>query len=163
MSSLRSLASLALTACLALAAILGCRARGAAAPDPLVVVGPAPYRYPAAPPSNRGTVVVAVRVSDAPERSLAQAAVVLVASDDDRRVASASTGLDGVARLDSVPVGDYSLRVLRVGYKAHTLPVSVRGDCPQRVEVHLELAPTCLFPCPQVRARATVTICAPAT
>jgi hypothetical protein len=144
------------------AAALGCRPR--APPGVLVVAGPRPYVDPAAARTGRGALVVAVRASDTPERGLEEAAVsVEVAGGGGRAARGAWTAADGVARLDSVPAGAYVLRVRRIGYKAHAVPVTVRADCPQRVEVYLEPAPSCLFDCPQVPARATITTCAPAT
>ena len=127
------------------------------------MVGPAPYSDPAAPRTGRGSLIVAVRPSDAPERGVDHASISLEGPGGRPLGIGALAGADGVARLDTVPVGAYTLRVRQVGYKAHAVPVTVREDCPQRVEVYLELAPMCLFTCPQVPARATVTTCAPAT
>lgn len=126
-----------------------------------MVAGPRPYIHPAALRAGRGTLVIAVRSSAAPERGLEQATVALEAGGG--RPQGAWTGADGVVRLDTIPAGAYILRVRRIGYKEHAVRVTVRADCPQRVEVFIEPAPNCLFACPQVPARATLTTCAPKT
>lgn len=127
------------------------------------VRGPRPYRDPAAPATGRGTLVVVVRPTNAPERGLGHAAVALAPDGPLTQPRAAATDTDGVARLDSVPVGPYRIRVRRIGYRPLEVPLRIEEGCPQRAEVYLEPSPNCLFECPQVPARVTLTSCEPAT
>ena len=116
-----------------------------------------------------GSLTVIVRESGRPERVLWGAEVVLTApggtvrQDFQDAPYRARTASDGIARLDSLPAGAYVLRARLVGFAAHSVALEVQAGCPQRAEVYLMLTPTCLFSCPQIPPRATITTCRPAT
>ena len=140
-----------------------CRRAAPSGPVVSVVRGPRPYRDPARPGPAVGTLIVAVRTTDAPEGGLHGAAVSGARPGAAGAAFGAHTDPAGVARFDSLPAGAYVLRVRRIGYRPLDVRLTVRGDCPQRVEAYVEPHPNCLLECPQVPARVTVTSCDPAT
>ena len=116
-----------------------------------------------------GSLTVIVRESGRPERVLWGAEVVLgtpggsLRQDFQDAPYRARTASDGIARLDSLPPGAYVLRARLPGFAVHTVALEVQAGCPQRAEVYLMPTPSCLFSCPQLPARATITTCQRAT
>ena len=143
---------------LAATTAVACHSR-ARAVDPLIVLRPAAPVAHSDTLSTPASVVVVVRSSSSPEQTVGYATVVL--QRDGHGPIGVRTGADGVARLDTVPVAAYVIRAYRLGYDQYTVPMAARAGCAQHVEIYLKPHMTCLFTCPQVPARATITTCAP--
>ena len=85
-----------------------------------------------------GRVDVAIRSADRPTQALGAALVTLRLADHPpvRRVTQDG---DGVARFDTLPSGQYELRVERIGYYAANLVVPITDGCRIDVEVYLSV------------------------
>ena len=135
------------------------------APPVQVVVGLEARVEDAARRVDRGSLTVVVRESGRPERVVWGAEVVLRAPGGTVRQDfldapyRARTADDGIAHFDSLPAGVYVLRTRFPGFAVHTVKLEVRAGCPQRAEVYVMPTPSCLFSCPQVPPRATITTC----
>jgi len=107
-----------------------------------------------------GRVDVAIRSADRPTQALGAALVTLRLADHApvRRVTQDG---DGVARFDTLPSGQYELRVERIGYYAANLLVPITDGCRIDVEVYLSVQFVGLIEAttPQPTGRSTITTC----
>jgi len=107
-----------------------------------------------------GRVDVAIRSADRPTQALGAALVTLRLADHApvRRVTQDG---DGVARFDTLPSGQYELRVERIGYYAANLVVPITDGCRIDVEVYLSVQFVGLVEAttPQPTGRSTITTC----
>lgn len=111
-----------------------------------------------------GHVSVVVRAVDDPTDGLLRATVRVwrVGVDSTRfgrREASADTL--GVARIDSLPEGDWRVEGFRIGYKRYNIIVRSVPGCRTVVELYLAYAPFCEFECTTTAPRSVVTTCTP--
>jgi hypothetical protein len=106
---------------------------------------------------NLGHVEVAIRSADRPTQALPEALVMIRvgARDTLRR----NSDQRGVARFDTLPVGQLELVVLRIGYGAVRATVPVQGGCRTDVEVYLPVQMIGLLSAPPMPSRVEITTC----
>jgi Carboxypeptidase regulatory-like domain len=144
-----------------------CHARPTPVPAPAVAPALVVYaRLPGArfAPGDSVPLTVLVRQADDPRVSVQGAAVVVHpagATAAGPTAIGAYSDSTGHASFATLPPGEYRLLVRRIGYAAHTVPLTLPSGCPVAVEVYLGMQFTCLFQCPAMPAHVTVTTCAP--
>src|SRR5689334_15304714 len=105
-----------------------------AAPPLLVLERQSGYRRDFAPGTAR--LELRVRSADYPTRDAQGAQLWLTRAGDDapaRPAFAATADSLGAATMDSLPAGDFTLHVRRIGYETHSVPLSLPASCPVTV------------------------------
>ena len=103
-----------------------------------------------------GRLEVAVRSTDRPTQSLPEALVLVrPGSRDINKI----TDQQGLARFDSLPVGDHALVVKRLGYIETRIMVRIQPGCRTDVEAYITVAAIGLHESPLTPSRVTMTLC----
>lgn len=103
-----------------------------------------------------GRLEVAIRSTDRPTQSLPQALVLVRAGS---REIDRITDQQGLARFDSLPVGDHDLLVKRLGYIETRVMVHITPGCRTDVEAYITVAAVGIHETPLTPSRVTMTIC----
>ena len=106
-----------------------------------------------------GHLEVAVRSTDRPTQAVQGAQVLAIRSPHDTLRRVFVTDDHGVAKLDSLPIGEFLIRAKRIGYVPAVVSVAVVAGC--RVDMELYVAPDAvgLEVPPRMPSRAAVTTC----
>ena len=111
---------------------------------------------------RRGALSIAMRDSEYPTRPAGPGRVMLNIGT----VTSATppdtiiyTDASGIARLNAVPSGPLTLRLVTVGFLPRLLHVTVPSGCELEIEAYLSYEMTCLFECPRPPFHAVITTC----
>jgi hypothetical protein len=106
---------------------------------------------------GRGRLEVVVRASDRPTQALPEAQILIRITTRDtlRRV----TDQQGLARFDSVPVGNHEMLVRRIGYGVARAEVPIKPGCRTDVETYIAMSMIGIAPPPPMPGRVTITTC----
>ena len=106
---------------------------------------------------NRGRLEIVVRSTDRPTQVLpgAQVLVLMNPRDTLRRI----TDEGGLARFDSLAVGDHELVVRRLGYGVARGIVPVKPGCRTDSEVYISISMLGIAPPPPMPSRVAITTC----
>lgn len=107
-----------------------------------------------------GRLEIVIRSADRPTQTLVGAAVSLTLSGREP-VRYHASEQDPVIRIDSLPIGEYQVRGLAIGYAPEAFPVTVTAGCRTDVEIYLGLQAIGIAPPPPMLGRATITTCRP--
>lgn len=103
-----------------------------------------------------GRLEVVVRSMDRPTQVLPEAQVLLRTRRDSLRGATDQRGL---ARFDSVSVGELELIVRRIGYGIARATIQIKPGCRTDVEAYIALSAIGIAPPPPMPGRVAITTC----
>jgi hypothetical protein len=128
---------------------------------PITILRGASYLSSDLAAQNQGQLEIAVRSSDRPTQSLAEAHVSI---RSERAVPRQKlTDQRGVAAFDSLPSESYELLVRRIGYGVARAVVPVTNGCRTDVEVYISVQAIGISPPPPMPGRVVITTCAPSS
>ena len=106
---------------------------------------------------NRGRLEVVVRSTDRPTQVLPGALVLVLMNRRDtlRRM----TDETGLARFDSLPIGNHEFVVRRIGYGVARGTVPVKPGCRTDGEVYISVSMLGISPPPPMPSRVSITTC----
>jgi hypothetical protein len=105
---------------------------------------------------GRGRLQVIVRATDPPLHVLQEAQVLIRTTRD---TVARVTDQQGLARFDSIPVGEYELVVRRIGYDVARGIVPIRPGCQTDVEADISMQMLGINPPTPKPGRVTVMTC----
>ena len=106
-----------------------------------------------------GRLEFAIRTADRPTQKVAQAQVQVKLSGATGPWKQIMTDEQGIARLDSIAVGRYELRVRAIGYAPAHSEAIVSPGCRTDVEVYIGISAIGIAPPPPEPGRVRVTTC----
>ena len=99
---------------------------------------------------------VVVRAADPPLHVLREAQVLIRTTRD---TIARVTNQQGLARFDSLPVGEYEVVVRRIGYDVARGVVPIKPGCQTDVEADISMQMLGINPPPSKPGRLTITTC----
>jgi len=106
-----------------------------------------------------GRMEVVVRVADRPAQTIQQALVEIGLAGERNASKKVLTDQSGVARFDSIAIGQYRLTVRAIGYGNARSEATVSGGCRTDVEAYIGRAAIGIAPPPPEPGRMRVTTC----
>ena len=126
---------------------------------PEVIVRNTSWEDPELAAMGLGRLEFAIRVADRPAQKVAQAQVLVKLSGAAGPWRQLVTDEQGIARLDSIAVGRYELRVRAIGYAPAQSEATVSPGCRTDVEVYIGISAMGIAPPPPEPGRVRVTTC----
>ena len=126
---------------------------------PEVIVRNTSWEDPELAARGLGRLEFSVRVADRPAQKVAQAQVQVKLRGAETPWRQIMTDEQGLARIDSIAVGRYELRVRAIGYAPAHSEAVVSPGCRTDVEVYIGVSAIGIAPPPPEPGRTRVTTC----
>ena len=127
------------------------------APGPTIILRETSFQDADLAARGRGRFEVVVRATDRPTQVLREAQILIrVSARDTVRL---MTDQQGLARFDSLPIGDHEMLVRRIGYGVARAVVPIKPGCRTDVEAYVTVSMIGIDPPPPMPGRVTITTC----
>jgi hypothetical protein len=125
--------------------------------EPTIILREASFENAELAARGRGQLEVLVHSTDRPTQLLSEAQVLIRVNlrDTVRR----TTNQQGLARFDSLPIGDHELLVRRIGYGVARAAIPIKPGCRTDAEAYISISAIGIDPPPPMPGRVAITTC----